>query len=522
MVQDWGKLTRAAYIDYGHFESGEEALIIREKEAFHSDEARILTSSAFRRLQGKTQVYPLPNNDFVRNRLTHTMEVAFVARAIARNLLWRLRELQAQGYLSNLDNIDVIVNASCLIHDLGNPPFGHSGEDSIKKFFLNAAQKYGIVDELKAVDELYSDFTRFDGNAQGFRMAVKSCGRRYFGGLRLSSPVLASFVKYPHHSSCDFARDEEKFGYFRTEEKYFQQVFSTGCGLNEIPGVPGKYEIHPFASLLEAADDISYLTSDVEDAFRNGDLSTSETRAVLRTLCEVEQLVELGEFEASSGEIHVGLEDEAISYYRFSAVENCISSVVTTYTNILKGLEERDPSNATDLSEKIGLLGLAGFNLTERAIRRLSDKRIYTGRRKMALQVAGGKILGGILRVYMEILDRIFTLYQEHEDGFLHINQFGEELTFGEVLNKSLDKELRQTFELLPSHCKNRIEDVVRNRLVEELREETNVTATARLLSINECIHVIVDFISGMSDEYAVRYYNNITYIDNEDRGGPY
>lgn len=200
--------TNRSYI-YFYGEFGTAGCTIAEGThlQFHGDEARILTSSAFRRLQGKTQVYPLRNNDFIRSQLTHSMEVAFVARAIARQLIWELLDVREQGYVSYIENIDVIINASCLIHDLGNPPFGHSGEDSIKKLFRES--RLSILSELREVEELYFDFVRFDGNAQGFRMAVKTCGRRFSGGLRLRSPVLAFFVKYPIHSSSEFAKARE-------------------------------------------------------------------------------------------------------------------------------------------------------------------------------------------------------------------------------------------------------------------------------------------------------------------------
>lgn len=473
-------------------------------------------SSPFRRLQGKTQVYPLPHNDFVRNRLTHSIEVSFVGRTIAHGIFQQVRNHVIQGTLPRaFEDIHLIVNASCLIHDIGNPPFGHSGEASIRKFFRERGDNFQILQELKTCGELYNDFLNFDGNAQGFRVAVKNSNWRYRGGMRLSAPVLAAFVKYPFNSSCDYALSKHKFGYFRTEQRFFHHLFSDVCGIPEVSDGSGTYYLHPLATVLEAADDIAYLTSDVEDAYKSGEISYTEAKSVLTSFTGGNPLEAVEEFLDSNGKLVVeGNEDDHISFLRSTAVNTAVEKVSITYKDLIEKWLRTEEFNSNSIpGEKIKLLEMSDFDLTETAIRRFSKNKIYKGRRKMALQVSGGKIIYGLLRIYIEIVDKAFLAY---EDRPLEDDDYEEELL------GILDKEQLQVFELLPDHIKNRIENVVKGLLTNELAEETLVKASNRQLAINEILHSIIDFVAGMSDEYAVRFYNNINYIDIEDRGGPY
>ena len=177
---------------------------------FLRDYDRLVFSSPFRRLQNKTQVFPLPGSIFVHNRLTHSLEVACVGRSLATEVALQLRAKYAgEEWVDKFDAIGEIVSAACLAHDLGNPPFGHSGEKAIATYFSEGA---GAVLKNELTDEQWLDFIRFEGNANAFRLLTHRFNGRRPGGFAMTYSMLASIVKYPYESSL--AGDKNKFGFF--------------------------------------------------------------------------------------------------------------------------------------------------------------------------------------------------------------------------------------------------------------------------------------------------------------------
>jgi dGTPase len=240
------------------------------RTAFQKDADRILFSSAFRRLQGKAQVYPLPDDDHVHTRLSHTLEVASVGRSIGNlageRLLARHPELSR---VASFRDFGDCVHAACLAHDLGNPPFGHSGEEAIRTWYrrwLQTPDAEGLLSPEQA-----QDLCSFEGNAQGFRLICSKEFAGAGGGLQLTFATLGAFTKYPRGAGepAHRGKSASKLGVFQAEMGAFQQVVAA-LGLAPRPGMPNAWCRHPLAFLVEAADDICYLILDLEDGHRLG------------------------------------------------------------------------------------------------------------------------------------------------------------------------------------------------------------------------------------------------------------
>ncbi|MDE7097196.1 MAG: dNTP triphosphohydrolase [Muribaculaceae bacterium] len=241
---------------------------------FQRDYDRLIFSSPFRRLQNKTQVFPLPGSIFVHNRLTHSLEVSSVGRSMANEATNIL--IDRHGYdirTAKLRDMADIVATACLAHDLGNPPFGHNGEKTISSFFTEGA---GLILKPLLTHHQWSDLANFEGNANSFRLLTHQFEGRRKGGYAMTYSALASVVKYPYPSTL--AGKKGKFGYFETEEEIYLQV-AEDLGIPEIEH--GRHARHPFVFLMEAADDICYQIMDIEDSHKLKILSTEEVKTLL-------------------------------------------------------------------------------------------------------------------------------------------------------------------------------------------------------------------------------------------------
>lgn len=245
---------------------------------FQRDYDRLVFSSPFRRLQNKTQVFPLPGSIFVHNRLTHSMEVACVGRSLANDIASGLRlRYSGESWTACFDSMGEIVAAACLAHDLGNPPFGHSGEKAISTFFSEGAGRV-LKDDL--TPEQWSDLIHFEGNANSFRLLTHQFKGRRPGGFAMTYPTLASIVKYPFESSL--AGKANKFGFFTSERDSFVKIATTlGMIRSDAVGDKIKYARHPLVYIVEAADDICYEIMDIEDAHKLKILTTDEVIPLL-------------------------------------------------------------------------------------------------------------------------------------------------------------------------------------------------------------------------------------------------
>lgn len=257
-----------------------------DRTEFQRDYDRLIFSAPFRRLQNKTQVFPLPGSIFVHNRLTHSLEVSCVGRSLGNEVSQSLIRKHPELVNTHLSEIGAIVSAACLAHDLGNPPFGHSGEKAIGTYFSEG--KGQILKDLLS-DKEWNDIIHFEGNANAFRLLTHQFEGRRQGGFVMTYSTLASIVKYPYSSML--AGNKQKFGFFLTEEDYFRKI-ADELGIIRLSGEgePARYARYPLVYLVEAADDICYQMMDIEDAHKLKILTTEETKQLYRGFLSEERL----------------------------------------------------------------------------------------------------------------------------------------------------------------------------------------------------------------------------------------
>ena len=377
---DWARLIDDCRFGLEDYHKPQTAGVGRSD--FRRDYDRLVFSSPFRRLQNKTQVFPLPGSVFVHNRLTHSLEVSSVGRSMADEIAAALvrRHGAMDGVFASLGDV---VAAACLAHDLGNPPFGHSGEKAIGTFFSEGAGR-GLKDRLTTAQ--WDDLVHFEGNANAFRALTHQFNGRRQGSFAMTYTMLASIVKYPYDSSL--AGEKGKFGFFGSERDSFERIASR-LGLLRMPSPQGsvRYCRHPLVYLVEAADDICYEVMDFEDAHKLKILGTEE---VVETLL----LYFDDEARAHAVEVMGRVKDpnEKIAYLRSGVVGRLVSCCAETFMAnedaILSGTFE----------------GALLDNIRER------ERQAY----KRSTQLSWGKIYGAPQVVDIELAgNRILTFLME-------------------------------------------------------------------------------------------------------------
>ncbi|MEN9332569.1 MAG: dNTP triphosphohydrolase [Bacteroidota bacterium] len=264
---------------------GKPSLNADIRTEYQRDFDRLIFSGPFRRLQNKTQVFPLPGSTLVHNRLTHSLEVASIGRSLGkitgRMLVQQFNsELTEEAKEFYSYHLSEVIAAACLAHDIGNPAFGHSGEKAISHFFLN-----GGVDKNLFSEAEWKDLTNFEGNANALRLLTHQFNGRLPGGYRLTYTTLATILKYPCESLGSDKKKVhlKKYGFFQTEKELFLKIVKE-FGLVQESENPLQYCRHPFVYLLEAADDIAYRIIDFEDAARLGIISIDLMREKVCTI----------------------------------------------------------------------------------------------------------------------------------------------------------------------------------------------------------------------------------------------
>ena len=406
------------------------------RSPFQIDQDRIVFSRPFRRLQKKTQVHPLPSNAHIRNRLVHTLEVASVGRSIGFNVGDRLRDaLAAIGRVP--DDLGYLVQATCLAHDIGNPPFGHAGEAVIAEWMEAFLARPGI-----AGLGLDPDLAHFDGNAQGFRILTRADGYRQRGGMKLTLASLAAFVKYPWDAADPRAarggRAGVKFGHFATERDAFAAV-------SDAAGLAGAHPRHPAVWLMEAADDIVYSLADLEDAVEL-DMVPFATYAEL-----------VGAIPDSVGSLH--LEEtvpQKIAYLRSKAAGRLIEASAEAFLANLDAIMAGAVPAGHDLFALFaGRDVRAGAALA--AIKAFNRRTIYFHPRKVEFEIAATDVIGKALEVFVPAC--LAFAQAGGRDGMRHRDR--------QILSLMQDYEPRAEF------------------------------------SVSENIRCAIDFVSGMTDDYA-------------------
>lgn len=431
---------------------GQESYIAKDEDEarsqFQRDYDRLVFSSPFRRLQNKTQVFPLPGSVFVHNRLTHSLEVASVARSMGNIFFNRMKKqhpfiLEEVPLLSEAGNI---VAAASLAHDLGNPAFGHSGEAAISRYFTDGD---GRNYEKVLTPEQWKDVTHFEGNANALRMLTHSFKGKGNGAFALTYSTLAAIVKYPCASIAGHEKStiyRKKYGFFESEQATFKNI-AEELQMEKVLDNPLIYKRHPLVYLVEAADDICYNIIDLEDAHRLKILSFDTVKDLLIAVCDDERL------NQRLAEDHLSDEDAKISLLRAKAINKlimqCVDIFFTQQETILKG--DFNQSLMDALEEPV--------RSAWKAIEKISVQKIYNYSSVIQKEVAGYKVMAGLLEEFVPALIHNNTHYY------------------------------KKLVHLIPSQF---------------LTDNTDVYAK---------IQSVLDYVSGMTDLYAVEMYSKIKGI---------
>ena len=294
-----------------------------DRTEFQRDYDRLIFSAPFRRLQNKTQVFPLPGSVFVHNRLTHSLEVSCVGRSLGNDVASQLLKKHPALADSHISEIGSIVSAACLAHDLGNPPFGHSGEKAISTYF-SEGQGMALKKELSPME--WDDLTHFEGNANAFRILTHQFEGRRKGGFVMTYSTLASIVKYPF--SSQLAGKKSKFGFFLSEEADYQKI-ARELGIIQLskPDEPLRYARHPLVYLVEAADDICYQMMDIEDAHKLKLLTHDETKGLYMLFFDEKRKKRIEEVCRIVTDVN-----EQIAYLRSSVIGALIKECTRVFT----------------------------------------------------------------------------------------------------------------------------------------------------------------------------------------------
>ncbi|CAG5007609.1 Deoxyguanosinetriphosphate triphosphohydrolase [Dyadobacter sp. CECT 9275] len=416
------------------------------RSEFQRDYDRLIFSSPFRRLQNKTQVFPLPGSVFVHNRLTHSLEVASVGRSLGRIFYNKLKkdEPGLDDRLPLISEIGNIVAAACLAHDLGNPAFGHSGEAAISHYFTDGA---GLKYKSAVTDAQWADLVHFEGNANAFRILTHPYAGKGYGSFALTYSTLAAIAKYPCESQAGHNKANiytKKYGFFQSEQAGFQRI-AAELQLEQVSATPLVYKRHPLVYLVEAADDICYNIIDLEDAHRLKILSYQEVETLLLRLCNDPNLpARLTDIEDPDAKISL-LRAKSIN----TLIANCSDLFYNEQQTILDG-------NFND-----SLIGSIPepYRSAMKEIQQISIQKIYNYASVVQIEVAGYKVMGGLL--------------EEFVPAYLNNN----------------------------SHYSKKLVDLIPRQFITKQNDEYAK------------IQTVLDFVSGMTDLYAVELFRKIKGI---------
>lgn len=429
-----------------------------KRTEFEKDYNRTICSSAVRRLQNKTQVFPLQENDIVRNRLTHSMEVSSIGRSMGQaigNALInddRVNE-RAKKDGAELDignNMANILAVTGLIHDLGNPPFGHYGESIIRKWFEN---KFSTLNDVEKDKKEQKDFLNFEGNAQSLRIVSKLQNLNDGYGLNLTYATLGAMIKYPIGSE-ELSSSKKKFGYFAAEKELMKRVFdATETGMHE--------RKNPLSYILEAADDITYLLDDIEDGVRKGIIEwENEKKRLVKELAEINDKMAERFYEKEKRLNESELREKEFAYrsvqnFRVLVQGGMILSAndefVTKYDDIMNNEFNGD------------LVTSGTFGRYVPVLKEVTRRCCFNSREVLKLELAGDSILTGLMDM------------------------------FWPAINKENKGESRE----------GKLYSLISPNFIRVYNSEPEATYYKHLL--------LTDYISGMTDSYALKLYRELT-----------
>lgn len=448
---------------FTHKRVGSDTVATDTRSGFQRDFDRLIFSSAFRRLQNKTQVFPLPGTAFVHNRLTHSLEVASVGRSLGKITGARIaeqykgnNEVAYEFYRYELSNV---IAAACLAHDIGNPAFGHSGEKAISAYFLEnaASQIDGQPLQNYFSPREWQDLGTFEGNANAVRVLTHSFRGRFRGGFGLTYTTMASILKYPCESVAvdKKFKHRKKWGFFQTEQETVKQI-CTELGMICESEAPLIFSRHPFVYLVEAADDICYSIVDLEDAHRLRILPTSQVADILlETVARLDPTEKIhnkthGYFKNLSGDAN-----EAIAFLRARVINALTLRAADVFLASAPQL-----LNGTFNNTLIDVINDDCAAL--RDIQNISVAKIYRHETVIQIEIAGYNVMSELLQLFVPALLKSDASHKE-----------------------------KNVLRLIPF-------------------QYTGFSETSS--KYEKVLHAL-DFISGMTDEYATELYRRLKGI---------
>lgn len=412
MRLDWNKLITSKRL-------GTQApnLQADARNEFERDVDRIIFSSAFRRLQDKTQVFPIPKSDFIHSRLTHSIEVASVGRSLGK-LIGKFI-IKTEGLIKdshtgeeiNPETFSNIIAAACMCHDIGNPPFGHSGEDAFRNYFENYKNNSSkdLFESLNKSEQ--GDFFRFEGNAEGFRILTNDHPSGYPGGLKMTYTTLAAFSKYTCEAgelklnslgnSVNKRRSSKKVGVFQEEKKIFNEI-ALELGLLKLSEKQIYFCRHPLSFILEAADNISYQVMDLEDGHKLGLISTNEVIELLKPFvlnitndpCNIDELLAIKD------------DYEKVGAFRAKAINSLIYQCYDVFEkNYIKIMTGEFDSELTDLIEQ---------NNEFEKLDEIKKEKLFSYYKVVSIESSGRHVISGLLELYLDAYKNLKKKYGEN------------------------------------------------------------------------------------------------------------
>ncbi|WP_029280132.1 dGTP triphosphohydrolase [Pedobacter borealis] len=434
----------------------ESTRLTDSRNEFESDYGRVLFSPALRRMHDKTQVFPLTADDNIHSRLTHSMEVMAIGYSLGLDILKNDEFVNSTGFpRSELERIiPIILQSSCLVHDIGNPPFGHFGETVIKNYFKNLFtedEKLGDNKKYNLTEEEKGDFTLFDGNAQGFRILTKLQVLDDAYGLNLTLGTLASYIKYPNDGDKnDDVLSKHKRGIFQSEKKYFEKITSE-CGLTNSSGNIR----HPLAFLMEAADSICYLVMDMEDGFNKKWYKYSGLKTFFSETDNLDTFFDFLDTKYPGEELEV----TRVVKFRIEVIRRLVSLASKKFIDNIESIYAGTYNCELIFDCKLGL--------AER-FQDFCKKHILPNREILSLEMTGHSVLSGLLKFYTDFLFYDDTKYTKKAQGMLS----------NSIVRASLLENDVKNFDELSHYYK---------------------------------LRVIVDYISGMTDQFALNQFQKLS-----------
>lgn len=449
-------------------EDGNDTVIARNE--FEADYDRIVGSSSVRRLQDKAQVFPLQENDFTRTRLTHSIEVSAMARSFGKAVGKQLEKRNDVSFTTEMtDKLAAMLQTAGLIHDLGNPPFGHYGETVIRQWFSKWFNSNELLEKTVLLSQQEkNDFINFDGNVQNLRIVTKLQTLNDAYGANFTYGTLATIMKYPWSSDSDEGKTHKnKFGYFKSEENIYKEIIEK-TGLI-------KSQRHPATYLLEAADDIIYVCDDIEDGVKKGYIEWDSTYTKLKCAFTDEKYKDLFEAinnkkpdeEMDENDIKLAKVRNFRNYVQTYLFSRAVESFMDNYADILNG----------DFGSKELLSCEKDF---VKYLKNITNKCCFACHEVLALELVGDKVIKTLLDIFISAL--VVNEVDELENTSTYAGKI---------------------YSLISSNFK----------YIALYNYDDNSRRKFSDLSIYDKIHLVVDFISGMTDSYAVNLYKELTGI---------